>query len=331
MTFSSLIGNDLAKSFLEKVSLDPKGPQVFLFSGSEGVGKKSFALHFAQSLLGDKHKNKIWAGIHPDILCFEPEGKMYMHPISSIRKILEEAALPPFEAPFKIYIVQDVERMLPSSSNALLKTLEEPHPHLRFILLTSHSEEILPTIASRCCKVPFYPIEESLITEYLREKKEIPSDQAAQIAIASQGSLAKAIHLAGSLEDPIRISFLELLKQHFLSPSSFLFIQRLSALEKLLDKKVGADEESSAMLQIMDPLLESLLFWLRDLHLLKLVPSSTLFHAAHLEDLQRQASLERLPSLEKASLYVEEARTCLQRSMKPKVILENLFSKIAKG
>ncbi len=330
MTFSSLVGNDLARSFLETVSVDAKAPQVFLFSGPEGVGKKSFALAFAETLLGNKHKKKVQEGIHPDLLCFQPEGKTYMHPITSIRKILEEASLPPFEASLKIYIVEDVERMLPSSSNALLKTLEEPHPHLRFLLLSSHSEEILPTIASRCCRVPFYPIQESLLSKYLIDHKQVSFEKAAQISIASQGSFSKAMQLINALEDPIRISFLDLLKSYFLFPPSLAFIQKLGSLEKLLEKKVDAEEDSSALLQIMDPLLESLLFWVRDLHLLRSIDSPELFYSDFIEDLQRQVSLNRIPSLEKASLCVEESRLCLQRSMKPKIVLENLFLKLSK-
>ncbi len=233
MTFSSLIGNPSARLFLEKTQ-----GQVFLFTGPEGVGKLLFALEFAKRLLGKKHIQKIESKTHPDLLIFKPEGKTHMHPISSIRKILEESSFPPFEAPLKVYIIEEAERMLPSSSNALLKTLEEPHSHLRFILLSSHPGEILPTIASRCTSVPFYPIAESLVAEHLVSKKGISLEKAAEIASASQGSLGKALQRAESLEDPIRNAFLDLLKHHFLLPPSLAFLGSLGKLEKLLEQKL---------------------------------------------------------------------------------------------
>lgn len=323
MTFSSLIGNDSARLFLERTQ-----GQVFLFTGPEGVGKYSFALEFAKMLLGKKHIRKIDGKTHPDLLIFKPEGKTHMHPISSIRKILEEASFPPFEAALKVYIIEEAERMLPSSSNALLKTLEEPHSHLRFILLSSYPEEILPTIASRCTPVPFYPIPESLVAEYLVVNKKIPVEKAKEIAFAGQGSLGKALQRAEALEDPIRNAFLDLLKHHFLLPPSLDFLGALVKLEKLLDKKIDAEEES-ATIQIMDPFLEDLLFWLRDLHLLKSAPTCDLFHSQFKEDLQRQLSIKKIPTLEKAFHHIEEARLGLQRSCKPKVVLENLFYRLS--
>lgn len=326
MTFSSLLGNDLVKSFLTSASLKNKAPQVFLFTGPEGVGKSSFALAFAMHLLGEKHIPKIQSFSHPDVLHFRPEGKTYMYPIASIRTLLDEASFPPFEARLKIFILEDVERMLPSSSNALLKTLEEPHAHCRFLLLSSHPEEVLPTIASRACHVPFYPMSEELLAKYLSEEKKASPEQALQIALASHGSFSKAIHLLSAQEDPVRKAFLELLQQHFLLPFSLSFVEQLGKWEKLLEKKVDGQEES-ALLQVVDPLLEDLLFWLRDLHLLQTAADVPLFHATFKEDLSLQ-SKRKLPSLEKCSLCVEEARLGLQRSMKPKAVLEHLLFRL---
>jgi DNA polymerase-3 subunit delta' len=327
MTFSSLLGNDGAKSFLTSASLQTNAPQVFLLTGPPGVGKGSFALAFAMHLLGNKHIPKIQSFSHPDVLHFRPEGKTYMHPIASIRTLLEDASFPPFEASLKIFIIEDVERMLPSSSNALLKTLEEPHAHCRFLLVSSHPEEVLPTIASRSCHVPFYSIPEEMLAQYLSKEKELPLEKAFQVALASHGSFSKAIRLISSLEDPVRKGFLELLQRHFLMPPSLAFVEQLGSWEKLLEKKMDGQEES-ALLQVFDPLLEDLLFWLRDLHLLKAAPSSALFHSSFQEDLSRQSLNKKLPSLEACALSVEEARLALQRSMKAKTVLERLFYRL---
>ncbi len=161
---------------------------MLLFHGPQGVGKSHFALEVARALVSNT-KNE-----HPDIHTILPDPKSDQHPVATIRALLEEAGLPPFEAPAKIFIIHDAEKMLPASSNTLLKTLEEPPPQTYFILLTSQLEAILPTILSRCCKIAFFPISEDLIASYLAEKH--LSTEGKRIALLSEGSLAEAIRRA---------------------------------------------------------------------------------------------------------------------------------------
>ncbi len=87
---------------------------------------------------------------HVDVHHYFPEGKSGMHPIDSLKELQSQAALEPMEAPLKFFIIHDAERMLPTSSNALLKTLEEPPAKTILILLTNHEQQLLPTIRSRC-------------------------------------------------------------------------------------------------------------------------------------------------------------------------------------
>lgn len=328
MTFSSLIGNESVKGFLEAVLSQKTALQVFLFVGPEGVGKKTFALTFTEMLFGQKHSRKIQTQNHPDLLYFRPEGKTFMHPVSSIRTILEEVAVAPFEATFKVVMIEDVERMLPTSSNALLKILEEPPSYVRFILLTSKPNEVLSTIISRCSTVSFYPIEDSILSQYLIEKKGVSSEKVSQIVLRSQGSFSRALELLDVFEDPIRMAFLEIIKDFFLLPPSFLFVESLIKLEKLLEKKTEKEPEESFLLRNMDRLFEDLLFWVRDLHVLKETSClESVFHQTFLGDLQEQVKTRPIPALEKILYLIEEARLALQRSSKPKVVLEQLFIK----
>lgn len=99
---------------------------------------------FIEKLVESKKKQ------HPDVHHCHLEGKSGMHSMESLRRLQEQAALVPLEAPKKIFVIHDAERMLPTSANALLKTLEEP-PEKTVIILTSSSENsLLPTIRSRC-------------------------------------------------------------------------------------------------------------------------------------------------------------------------------------
>lgn len=122
-------------------------PHALLFSGARGAKLAEAARQFAIDLIG-KHP-------HPDVHEYFPEGKTHMHPIQNLRKLTEDIGFVPYQAKWKLYIVHEAERMLPTSSNALLKTFEEPTKSTIIVLLSHHPEKMLPTILSRCQKIAF--------------------------------------------------------------------------------------------------------------------------------------------------------------------------------
>ena len=131
-----------------------KTPHCLLFEGPKGARKGELADAFARELLKTIKKDP------PDLRHLYPEGKGNHHPMHVIKQFIEETRLPPFEASRKVFIIHDADRMLPTSANALLKTLEEPVSEVTIILLTSHVEALLPTIISRCFRIPFPLLEE---------------------------------------------------------------------------------------------------------------------------------------------------------------------------
>lgn len=140
---------------------------------------KEHALDLARQILGPSPK--IATGNHPDLHVYAPEGKSDLHPIASIHQIINEMALPPFEAKNKVFVIEDAEKMLPSGSNALLKTLEEPNEDTYFLLMTHHPDRLLPTIISR-----LYPLQFNSTA--------LPStDFSPYIALASQGEWDKLL------------------------------------------------------------------------------------------------------------------------------------------
>jgi DNA polymerase III subunit delta' len=319
VAFCNLVGNERAKECLLSLLTQSKPPQTLLFSGQAGLGKRSFAIAFLQKLLGEKHAKRIQDETHPDVVWLKPEGKIQMHAVSSIKQMIEEAPLYSFEAKKKVYVIEEADRCLPSSSNALLKILEEPPEHVLFILLSSYEEGILPTILSRCVRIYFYPIAEEVLAASLEEK--VGPVRARQIAFASQGSYSKAIKLCSEMEDPVRLQFLEIMRKFFLLEPSLDMLAALEALGKLLEKQEG--EESMA--QLLDTLFEDLLFWLRDLHYKSIDPKTEkLFHEKFSLDMDSYLD-KRLPSLEKGFILVEKARFALGRNSRAKVVLEELF------
>lgn len=256
------IGNLLAKTCLERMVQNQCVPQTLLFAGPEGVGKGIFALTLAKMIMGPQHVRKIEASIHPDIHIYRPEGKSGMHSMAEMRRLIDEVALPPFEAPGKVFILHDAERMLPTSSNALLKTFEEPPTDTYIILLSSEPDAILSTILSRCRKIPFFPVSEAEITAFIQAQFQKPSEEAARIALFAQGSVAKACALAHQSEDPKRQLVAEILQCHNVAER----LKALSKLDELIESSNVSEEGEASGLRIkdIDAVLEQILHWYRE-------------------------------------------------------------------
>ena len=157
-------------------------PQTLLLSGPEGVGKATLARHFAAQLLGygedkieqddlslasndtliaDREK---WAAdkrnedplvfsSHPDFLTFPPDGPLRQITIPQMRLLKERAPLKPLKGSWRVFLIDSIDRANPQAANSLLKTLEEPPPHLILIMTARNLYDLLPTIRSRA--VPF--------------------------------------------------------------------------------------------------------------------------------------------------------------------------------
>jgi len=324
--FSNLIGNTQARYILERMIDEGKIPHAIILSGPSGVGKKLFAKELAKGIMGEAHSRKIDVQTHPDLRLLYPEGKTAMHSVSSIHQMQEQMALEPFEASSRVFIIDDADKMLPTSSNALLKTLEEPQEGNYFILITKHVDEVIPTILSRCRKIPFFPIPEKEIFEFLKKTEQIDELEAKKVAFLSHGSLEKAMQIIARKENVVRDMMIQIL-----SDGSFHALKHLLAITKieeyftsLLDK-----EESIKYFTEVDSFFEELYYWYRDLHLLSIGANEEyVFHLDSLAVLKKQLSKKRLP-LEKVRDLIEESRLAIHRSIKIKTVMEYLFSQIS--
>jgi DNA polymerase-3 subunit delta' len=326
MPFSTLVGNDLAKKALLKMVEQKSVPNTLLFYGPEGVGKSRFAQAFAQILMGEESTQKLASGNHPDLHLFYPEGKSNIHPIENIRKLTDEVALPPYEAPVKVFIIHEAHQMLKYSSNALLKTLEEPPLHSYFILLTNDLDAMLPTILSRSRKIAFFPIPQPQIETLVKEEWKKSAEEARRIAFLAHGSLAKAAQLSQDKAVAWRAPLLEVLSMAL--PAEYpQFIKKITEIEKLCTPS-DDEEEAASIHGQSDALFEEMLAWYRDLHLLKNQTAlEYIYHLEHIEQLKMLAS-RRIPSLEKVLEEIGQARLALQRNVRLKVALEHLLLRL---
>lgn len=239
---NTIIGNEPVKIRLQRLLERNRVPHLMLFSGPEGVGKRLFAKTFAAMWLSRLARRSI-TDTHPDISCITPEGKSGMHSIASIRRCQDELYISPFEAPGKVLIIDDAERMLPTSANTLLKTLEEPPKNCLIILVTSAKDRILNTILSRCQEVRFSPCSSHEVVEFLQKRAAADPEALSEIAKRAKGSPGRALQLCEKNFDDMQALCLE-----FLTTTGWHDFHRTSLfasqLQKLLEAKKKEKEEA---------------------------------------------------------------------------------------
>jgi len=205
MSLNDIKDQDVPLRLLRNIIRQNRVPNGLLFWGPEGVGKRFAALELAKAI-NCKEGNgdacdaclscrKIVSGNHPDVKTIAPSGKVRHIKVETIDFITELSAYRPFEGKWRIFLIQDVDRMRPDAQNHFLKTLEEPPSQTAFILQSAYPQNLLPTIRSRCQPVRFGTLQPATVADIL--KREHPLDDAAALAIAlvAQGQVSRALDL----------------------------------------------------------------------------------------------------------------------------------------
>ena len=144
--FSKVIGQNHVTDTLKNSIKENKIPSAILFCGPKGVGKTTCARIYAREI------NKEFIRLENydyTFNIFELDAASNRK-IDDIRDLLEKVKVPPQVGKYKVYIIDEVHMLTKEAENAFLKTLEEPPPHIVFILATTEKNKILPTILSRC-------------------------------------------------------------------------------------------------------------------------------------------------------------------------------------
>ena len=191
MYFENIIGQDFAKKYLTNSIKNNKVNHAYMFEGIDGIGKKKFSEELSKILLETYNIDN-----SPDFINIYPDGNSIK--IAQIRKLQTDIIIKP-HSKYKIYVINEAEKMTVEAQNALLKTLEEPPPYAIMILVTSNKEALLDTIKSRCEIIKFLPIPMIDLTKYL-VKHGIEEQRANLIATFSRGSIEKALELSQSAD-----------------------------------------------------------------------------------------------------------------------------------
>jgi DNA polymerase-3 subunit delta' len=174
---------------------------AYIFRGPRGAGKAGAARAFAAELLAEgapdpddaRRRALLDPSPHPDLVWLRPPGAQHL--VEDVREsVIRASSLSPAEGRRRVFVIEQAEDLRDESQNALLKTLEEPAPFVRLILICSEPEQLAETILSRCAPVEFGPLTADAVLETLGA-----GDEAAAAARLSGGDLELARLL---LSDP---------------------------------------------------------------------------------------------------------------------------------
>jgi DNA polymerase-3 subunit gamma/tau len=338
-SFDDLIGQEPIARTLQNAIASDRLAHAYLFTGTRGVGKTSAARIFAKAINAAGNKEieaAIMAGKDLDVTEFDAASKTG---VDDARELIANMAYRPMRSPFKIYIIDEVHMLSPNAFNALLKTMEEPPEHVKFILCTTEVHRVPATIQSRCQRYDFrnIPIDRIVghLTDVLKQEKHSAEPELLYtVAALANGSMRDALSLldrllaAGEkkltlklLQDLLGLPDRQLLSDFLSAIADGKPKPALEAMDTLLSKGTSIDQ-----------VLESLLDRLRDLLVLNACGSDS--PAVQLSDESRVAEVALAKRFDGSSLVhnialVESTQRGAKSSSAPRALLDAMVTRMA--
>ena len=212
--FDDLIGHGPMVKTLQNAFASNRIAHAYILTGVRGVGKTTTARILARALnyVGPNgedngpqidmaenglHCRAIAESRHPDVMEMDAASRTG---VGDIRELIEGVRYAPIEARYKVYIIDEVHMLSTAAFNALLKTLEEPPPHVKFIFATTEIRKLPVTVLSRCQRFDLRRIDPEVLTDHLasiakKENVKVDRDGLWMIARAAEGSVRDALSI----------------------------------------------------------------------------------------------------------------------------------------
>ena len=318
-----LLGHDWAVDLLREHVVKGRLRHAYLFTGPQGVGRRTLALRLAQAINcpqppspGEPCRTcrtckQIEQMQHPDLSIVQAEVEGGTLKVEQVRELQRSLSLTPYEARYRVAILLRFEEANPSASNALLKTLEEPAPQVVLILTAESAEALLPTIVSRCEVLRLRPSPVEQVSQALQVRPGMTAEQADLLAHIAAGRVGYALRLS---ETP------ELLEQRRAWLDDHQRLLAASRVERFAYAEAIAKDK--------DALRRALLTWLslwRDVLLRAAGASAALTNPDRQPDIDALSERIALPDALRVVTAIEHTQDLLDRNVNTRLAAEVLL------
>ncbi len=323
--FKDIVGNEQIIEHLQNAISMGKVSHAYILNGPDLSGKMMIAEAFARALQCEEQgtegcgvcKSCRQADDHnqPDIIYVKHEKPNNIS-VDDIRTQLNnDIVIKPYSSKYKVYIVDEAEKMNQQAQNALLKTIEEPPAYAVIMLLTTNADSFLQTIRSRCITLNIKSVKDEVIKSYLMSKHHIPDYQADICAAFAQGVVGKAVKLASSDE------FNEL------KESALSLIKRLDDID-VYEMGAAVKQISDYKLQVQD-YFDLMMIWYRDVLYMKATNDvNGLIFKDEVYDIKKQAAKHSYQGIEVILESLEKAKVRLNANVNFDLVIELLLMTI---
>ena len=321
LRYEDILGNEEIKEHLKAAARSGHISHAYLIEGPSGMGKRLIAKTFAAALMCEasgaepccecRSCRRVMSGNQTDLIQVTHEKPQLVRVEDIRRQVISDTAIRP-DSRYKVYIIDDAEKMNEAAQNALLKTIEEPPAYVVIILLAANRSTLLPTILSRCICLEMKPVPFDEITAFITEQTGAESQKARLCASFAQGVPGKALMLAQS-EDFIS-----------LRDAAVGLVKRIDEIDPV---EMGREIRRINTFH-MEPndYLDLLMVWYRDLLRFKATqdPDGLIF-PDELSEIRRQASLTSYNGIMAVLEGLDKAKERLRANVNYDLTMELLF------
>ncbi|MBX3364809.1 MAG: DNA polymerase III subunit gamma/tau [Phycisphaeraceae bacterium] len=336
--FDAVVGQEPIARTLKNAIAENRVAHAYLFTGTRGVGKTSMARIFAKALNGGTPEidRAIMTGQDTDVIEIDAASN---RSVEEARELIANSIYRPMRGKYKIYIIDEVHMLTREAFNALLKTMEEPPEHVKFILCTTETQKVPATIQSRCQRFDFRTISPALIAKHLdqvvrTEGLKADADLLHAVARLANGSMRDALSLLDRVIAAGKKTLtVELLEELLGLPDRQLISTLIDAIAQAdLPAAIRAAQTLLERGISPDQLIESLVERFRDLMILAACGSDTdlvaLAEEARAEEAARAARFDP-PACAHLIALAEGVQRAMRTSASPRALLDALIVRLA--